>query len=160
MLGRLVPYRRIDLLIEAFNQLGRPLIIAGQGRDRARLEAMAGPNVRFLGYVPDEQLPELIARCRAFLFPGEEDFGIAPIQAMAAGRPVIAYAAGGALETVVPGTGILFETQSVEAIVEAVESYDPCEADPEFIRSHAMQFDTGVFRHKINAFVERCMTTK
>lgn len=157
MLGRLVPYRRIDLLIEAFNRLGRVLFIAGQGRDRARLEAMAGPTVKFLGYVPDDELPGLIAGCRAFLFPGEEDFGIAPIQAMAAGRPVIAYAAGGALETVVPGTGILFEAQTVEAIVEAVESYDPCAADPDFIRSHAMKFDSGVFRHKISRFVERCM---
>lgn len=157
MLGRLVPYRRIDLLIEAFNRLGRPLVIAGQGRDRARLEAMAGHKVTFMGYVPDERLPELLAGARAFMFPGEEDFGIAPIQAMAAGRPVIAYAAGGALETVVPGTGTLFEAQSVEAIVEAVESYDPCTADSDFIRSHAMQFDASVFRHKISAFVERCL---
>ncbi|MCA9872502.1 MAG: glycosyltransferase, partial [Anaerolineales bacterium] len=84
--GRLVPYRRIDLLIEAFNQLERPLLIAGDGRDRERLEALAGPTITFLGYVPDADLPDLFSRCRAFVFPGEEDFGIAPIQAMAAGR--------------------------------------------------------------------------
>ena len=85
--GRLVPYRRLDLLIEAFNQLGRPLLIAGRGRDQSRLEAVSGPNITFLGYVPDESLPDLMARCRAFVWPGEEDFGIAPVQAMAAGGP-------------------------------------------------------------------------
>lgn len=157
IVGRLVPYRRIDLLIEAFNRLGRPLVIAGQGRDRSRLEAMAGPNVTFLGYVPDAQLPELLARCRAFIFPGEEDFGIAPIQAMAAGRPVIAYAGGGALDTVVPGCGALFDTQSVDAIIAAVETFDADSVDAGFIRDHAAQFDSSVFRRKMCAFVEAAL---
>lgn len=154
MVGRLVPYRRIDLLIEAFNKLKRPLLIAGTGRDRERLEALAGPNIQFLGYVPDAELPDLMARCRAFMFPGEEDFGIAPIQAMAAGRPVIAYAAGGALETVIPGkTGVLFEEQSVAAIVAAVESFDPDTVDSEIICRHAQQFDTAVFQQKMQSFI-------
>jgi glycosyltransferase involved in cell wall biosynthesis len=153
IVGRLVPYRRIDLLIEAFNQMGRPLVIAGNGRDRERLEAMAGPNVSFLGYVPDAELPALMARCRAFLFPGEEDFGIAPLQAMAAGRPVIAYAAGGALETVVPGTGRLFAEQSVAAIIEAVEQFEPDAVSPAFIRAHAEKFDVAVFREQVMAFI-------
>lgn len=159
MVGRLVPYRRVDVLIEAFNQLGRPLVIAGSGRDRARLEAMAGPNVTFLGYVPDQQLPDLLARCRAFMFPGEEDFGIAPIQAMAAGRPVLAYAGGGALETVIDGqTGALFTEQSAAAIVAAVESFDPDSVNSTTIRRHAEQFDSQVFKTKLAAFIEQKLT--
>lgn len=151
--GRLVPYRRLDLLVEAFNQLGRPLLIAGRGRDRERLEAMANDNVEFLGYVPDDALPDLMARCRAFLWPGEEDFGIAPVQAMAAGRPVIAYAAGGALETVTPHTGRLFAEQSVDAIIEAVEAFDPEALDAGQIREHAEKFDRTVFCRRLTEFV-------
>lgn len=155
LVGRLLPYRRIDILIEAFNRLERPLVIAGRGRDRERLESLAGPNVTFLGYVPDEDLPDLMARCRAFMWPGEEDFGIAPIQAMAAGRPVIAYAGGGALETVVPGTGALFAEQSAPAIIKAVESFDPAQVDSALIRTHAEQFDTKIFQKKLMQFVEQ-----
>jgi glycosyltransferase involved in cell wall biosynthesis len=154
IVGRLVPYRRIDILIEAFNHLERPLLIAGSGRDRERLEAMAGPNVTFLGYVPDDDLPELMAKCKAFMFPGEEDFGIAPIQAMAAGRPVIAYAAGGAKETVIPGTGRLFAEQTVTAIIQAVESFDPNSTSPAFIRRHAEQFDVSRFKKQMMDFIE------
>ncbi|KAA3657194.1 MAG: glycosyltransferase family 4 protein [Chloroflexi bacterium] len=152
--GRLVPYRRLDLLIEAFNKMKRPLRIAGSGRDKERLQALAGPTVEFLGYVPDEDLPDMIARCRAFMFPGEEDFGIAPIQAMAAGRPVIAYAGGGALETVIPGTGVLFTEQTVDAIIDAVESFDAARVNNAVIRHHAEQFDTAVFQQKMKSFIE------
>lgn len=152
--GRLVPYRRLDILIQAFNQLGRPLYIAGRGRDRERLEALAQPNIHFLGYVPDAELPALMARCRAFLFPGEEDFGIAPLQAMAAGRPVIAYAAGGALETVTPDTGVLFAEQTVPAIIQAVEAFDTARVSPALIRRHAEQFDVAVFKQRLSRFVE------
>jgi glycosyltransferase involved in cell wall biosynthesis len=155
IVGRLVPYRRIDILIQAFNKLQRPLVIAGDGRDRARLESMAGSTIEFLGFVPDEDLPDLMARCRAFMWPGEEDFGISPIQAMAAGRPVIAFAAGGAMETVLPGrTGVLFSEQSVEAIVEAVESFDETAVNVQEICAYAKQFDTTVFKRKIQRFVE------
>ncbi|WP_374689869.1 glycosyltransferase [Promineifilum sp.] len=159
--GRLVPYRRLDLLIEAFNTMGRPLVIAGSGRDRERLEALAGPTVKFLGYVPDADLPDLLARCRAFMWPGEEDFGISPLQANAAGRPVIAYAAGGALETVITGpdaasaTGALFAEQSVAAIIEVVESFDPLSVSPAAIRRHAEQYDIALFKRHIADFVER-----
>ncbi|MGD2078840.1 MAG: glycosyltransferase [Chloroflexota bacterium] len=158
MVGRLVPYRRIDLLVKAFNKLDRPLYIAGRGRDEDRLKEMAGPNITFLGYVPDEELADLMARCRAFMFPGEEDFGIAPLQAMAAGRPVIAYAAGGALETVVPGTGSLFAEQSVDAIIEAVEAFDTSAVDVSFIRTHAEKFDVSVFKRRLSEFVEQKVT--
>jgi glycosyltransferase involved in cell wall biosynthesis len=155
--GRLVPYRRLDLLVEAFNRLDRPLLIAGTGRDRQRLEAMAKSNITFLGYVPDDDLPALMARCRVFMFPGEEDFGIAPLQAMAAGRPVIAYAAGGALDTVVAGTGHLFAEQSVTAMIRAVEDFDPATVDTAFVRAHAERFDTAVFRKTLADFIARTM---
>ena len=155
LVGRLVPYRRIDLLIEAFNKMKRPLRIAGTGRDRARLEALAGPTVEFLGYVPDEELPSLLAKCRAFMFPGEEDFGIAPIQAMAAGRPVIAYAAGGALETVIDGvTGTFFAEQTIDSIIQAVEGFDTTQVEPQQIRQHAQKFDTALFKAQILNLVE------
>lgn len=158
LVGRLVPYRRIDILIEAFNKMKRPLRIAGSGRDRERLETLAGPTIEFLGYVPDEDLPTLLAKCRAFMFPGEEDFGIAPLQAMAAGRPVIAYAAGGALETVAPGvTGILFAQQSVDAIINAVELFETQTWKGQDIQTHARQFDTKLFKQKLLAFVEEKM---
>ncbi|WP_420642983.1 glycosyltransferase [Candidatus Leptofilum sp.] len=158
LVGRLVPYRRIDLLIEAFNKMKRPLRIAGTGRDRARLEALAGPTIQFLGYVPDEELPQLLSKCHAFMFPGEEDFGIAPIQAMAAGRPVIAYAAGGALETIVEGiTGTLFAEQSAPAIIQAVEGFDAASVDSEQIRHHAKQYDVTHFKTQIQALVAEKM---
>ena len=158
IVGRLVPYRRIDVLIEAFNRMERPLRIAGSGRDRERLEALAGPTIEFLGYVPDEDLPDLMARCRAFMWPGEEDFGISPIQAMAAGRPVIAYAAGGALETVIPGqTGALFYEQTADAIVRAVEGFDADSIDQYALNAFAKQFDTDAFRRKMQQFVESKM---
>ncbi|MCO5183960.1 MAG: glycosyltransferase [Anaerolineae bacterium] len=153
--GRLVPYRRLDVLIEAFNRLQLPLAIGGSGRDRERLEALAGPTVTFLGFVPDDALPDLMARCKAFMWPGEEDFGIGPIQAMAAGRPVIAYKAGGAIETVVQGTGVCFDDQSAETIFRTVEQFDPLTTSPSFIRRHAEQFDTSVFRRKMTTFIEQ-----
>ena len=112
VVSRLIPYKRIDLAVQACTQLGLPLIVAGDGRDRRRLEALSGPTVQFIGRVPEADLPDLMGRCRAFIFPGREDFGIAPVQAMAAGRPVIAFAGGGALDYVRAGhSGVLFEEQ-------------------------------------------------
>jgi glycosyltransferase involved in cell wall biosynthesis len=155
IVSRLVPYKRIDLAVRAFADLGLPLWIGGSGRDDASLEAMAGSNMRFLGRVPDEELGPLMAHCRAFVFPGLEDFGIAPVQAMAAGRPVIAYAGGGALDYVVEGvTGTFFHEQSPEALADAVARFDDAAYDPEMIRAYAEQFDTGVFKRKIQMFVK------
>ncbi len=129
--------------------------ISGDGRDRESLQAIAGPNVQFLGYVPDEDLGQLMARCRAFVFPGLEDFGITPVQAMAAGRPVIAHAGGGALDYVVEGvTGTFFHEQTPESLVDAVQSFDARGFDPATIRAHAKKFDTGVFKSKILAFIQ------
>jgi len=154
IVSRLVPYKRIDLAVEAFNELGLPLLIAGDGRDRRRLEAMANSNVRFLGRVSEEELKRLMARCRAFVFPGKEDFGIAPVEAQACGRPVIAYAGGGALETVVEGvTGLFFREQTPQALIEAVRRFDEHSFDPQVIRRHAQRFDTTVFQERLRAFI-------
>lgn len=156
VVGRQVPYKRIDLAVQACTRLGLRLLVAGSGRDRARLESMAGPTVEFLGRVPDEQVPDLLARCRAFLFPGMEDFGIAPVEAMAAGRPVIAFASGGALETVVEGvTGVLFREQTVDSLCDALARFDADAYDPGAIRRHAEQYDVDVFRHKMAEYVAR-----
>lgn len=158
IVSRLIPYKRIDLAVEACTRLGLPLLIAGKGRDRARLEALAGPTVQFLGYVPDDDLPDLLARCRAFIFPGLEDFGIAPVQAQAAGRPVLAYYGGGALDTVIPGqTGEFFTAPTVDALCAALEAFDPSRYNPSALRAHAMRFDAVAFREQIAAFVERAL---
>jgi glycosyltransferase involved in cell wall biosynthesis len=117
---------------------------------------MAGPTVEFLGYVSDDQLPDVMARCKAFLFPGLEDFGITPVQAQAAGRPVIAYAGGGALDTVIPGrTGELFQEMSVDSLVTVMQSFDGSAYDPAAVRAHAEQFDTQVFDRQITGYVEQ-----
>ena len=150
VLTRLVPYKRLDIVIEAFNRLGLPLRIAGAGRDRAALEALAGPTVTFLGAVSEAEKDHLYARCRATIFPAEDDFGIAQVEAQAAGRPVLALRAGGALETVRDGvTGLFFDTQTPEAIVAAVRRRETMTFDPDAIRAHARAFDAAVFRRKI-----------
>ncbi|MBZ0310434.1 MAG: glycosyltransferase [Anaerolineae bacterium] len=158
-LGRLIPYKRVDLIVEACTRLNLPLKVGGTGRDRERLESLAGPTVEFLGYVPESDLPDLFARCRAFVFPGLEDFGITPVQAQAAGRPVIAYGAGGALDTVIPGkTGVLFYEQSVEALMNTLQNFDDGLFNPEEIRRHALRFDSRVFEQQITDLVARYAT--
>lgn len=155
VVSRLIPYKRIDLAIQACNQLGLPLVIVGEGRHRAALEAMAGPTVNFLGRVPDEELNQLLARCRAFIFPGCEDFGIAPVEAQAAGRPVIAYAGGGALDTLVEGkTGLFFHEQTPAALAATLRRFDKCDFDPAVIRRNAERFSMDRFKGKLLAFVE------
>lgn len=156
IVGRHVSYKRIDLAVQACTRLGLPLKVGGSGRDRDRLEAMAGPTVEFLGRVPDEDMPGLMAGCRAFLFPGVEDFGITPVEAMAAGRPVIAFARGGVRDTVIEGlSGTLFHEQSVHALCEAMERFDPAAYDPAQIQRHAKQFDSAIFCQKVSEYVSR-----
>jgi glycosyltransferase involved in cell wall biosynthesis len=155
VVSRLIPYKRIDLAIEACNRLGAPLCVVGDGRDRASLEALAGPSVRFAGFVADQEARAYRATCRAFLFPGEEDFGIAPVEAMAAGRPVIAFAGGGALDTVVDGeTGALFSPQSADALAATLAAFDPTRFDPERIRAHALGFATSTFKKRFADLVD------
>ena len=154
IVSRLIPYKRIDLAVRAFTELGLPLWIGGDGRDRESLEAIAGPSVRFLGRVPEKELGALVAHCKAFVFPGLEDFGISPVEAMAAGRPVIAFAGGGALDTVVEGvTGTFFREQTAASLTEAVLSFDNRTFDPTAIRSHAERFAVAVFKSKMSARV-------
>ncbi len=156
VLGRLIPYKRIDLAVQACNQVGCRLIVAGDGRDRAALEALAGPTIEFRGRVSDEEAADLMARCQAFIFPGLEDFGITPLQAQAAGRPVIAYGAGGVLDTVIPGeTGELFPEQTVEALAQALASFDPTRYDPAACRANAERFSNERFRRELGEYVQR-----
>lgn len=153
--GRLVPYKRIDLLISAANALGVPLTIAGQGQEEARLKALAGPTVRFLGYVPDADLPALYANAKAVLFAAHEDAGIVPLEAQAMGTPVIAFGKGGALDTVVEGkTGIFFAKQSMEALVEAMKKFQGMSFDHDTIREHSKQFSAENFRDRVRTTVE------
>jgi glycosyltransferase involved in cell wall biosynthesis len=155
IVSRLVPYKRIDLAVAAFNALGLPLRIIGSGRDRAALEAMAQSNIRFLGYLPDDEVRQQMARCRAFIFPGEEDFGLTPLEAMAAGRPVIAYGAGGALDYVEEGvTGLLFDSPEPDALAEAVQRMGAHRFDPETLRRQAERFSVERFREEMGAFLD------
>jgi len=158
LVGGFVPYKREDLALEAFRRLGRPLLVAGDGPARTALAATAPPNVRFLGRVPDEQLARLYARCRALVYPQDEDFGIVAVEAQACGRPVIAFGRGGATDTVVPlggpgsraPTGVFFSAQTPEALAEAVLRFEAAEATgafvPASIRAHAERFAPEVFR--------------
>ena len=158
IVSRLIPYKRIDLAVKAFNELGLPLVIAGDGRDRRALERLARPNVRFAGHVSDAERKRYLSRCRAFLFPGEEDFGITPLEASASGRPVIAYAAGGALETVVEDvTGTFFREPTPESLAEAVRAFDPGRCDPLAVRRHAERYDASAFKAQLSRFIAAAM---
>jgi glycosyltransferase involved in cell wall biosynthesis len=158
VVSRLIPYKRIDLAIEAANRLGVKLKIGGRGRDIERLQSLAGENVEFLGFVPDEELPHLMAKAKAFVFPGLEDFGITPVQSQAAGRPVIAFKGGGALDTVLAGkSGEHFAEQTVESLVEVMRDFDAQKYDPVWMRQHALKFDTQVFNQQIDAFMAQAL---
>jgi len=154
VVSRLIPYKRIDLAVQAFNQLKKRLVIVGDGRDRSQLEALAGPTIEFKGRLPWAEVTELMANCRAFLFPGFEDFGIAPVEAQAAGRPVIAFAKGGALDTVVAGeTGLFFHEQSAAALAETVAQFERLSFNPAAARANAERFSSRRFRQELGQFV-------
>jgi len=156
IVSRLNAYKNIDMAVQAFNQWGRPLVVVGEGPRRAALQRAAKKNVTFLGRVPADELVRLYSRCRAFVFPGSEDFGIAPVEAMASGRPVIALAAGGALETVVPGeTGVFFEKPEVDSLLQVLRDFENRAFDSARIRRHAEKFDKAVFKDKIAAFLKK-----
>lgn len=154
VVSRLVPYKRIDLVAEAFTKLGLNLVIIGDGSEYKNIEEKAGSNVKMLGRVDDDVVLDYMMRCKAFLFPGEEDFGITPIEAQACGKPVIAYGKGGALETVqADKTGVFFDQQTVESVVSAVRRFESMEFDADEIREHSEQFSEERFRKELKEFI-------
>lgn len=155
ILSRLVPYKRIDLAVEACTITNRRLKVVGAGPDVERLRALAGPTVEFLGRQPDVAAAQLVNRCRALIFPGEEDFGMAPLEVNSAGRPVVAFKGGGASETIIPGlNGIFFQDPTVESLVASLEIFETMQWNPARIRAHAEGFDTAVFRQRVREFIE------
>lgn len=154
-LGRLVPYKRFDLLINVANRLRLPLTIVGRGQEERRLRAIAGPTVMFRGFVSDEELPALYGSARALLFPPHEDAGLVPLEAQASGTPVIAFGEGGALDTVRDGeTGIFFSTQSEDSLIAALAAFEKKNFDYEAIRAHAAKFSSQHFRENFKSIVE------
>jgi glycosyltransferase involved in cell wall biosynthesis len=155
MVGAFAPYKRVDLAIEVFNRLRLPLVIVGQGQDEAKLHAMAGPTVRFAGALSNDEIARAYSRCRAFVFPGKEDFGITPLEALASGAPVIAYREGGAAETVTERTGVFFREQTVEAFSEAVLRVERGEAriSETDCRARAAEFGRARFERELSALV-------
>ena len=158
IVSRLIPYKRIDLAVRAFTALNLPLVIAGDGRDRAALEALAGPSVRFLGRVDDAEVAQLLARCKGLVLPGVEDFGLTPLEAQASGRPVIAFRGGGALDTVIEGrTGEFFDAATPESLMDAVERFSARSFDPQVCRANAERFAPERFRAELLAAVGRVL---
>jgi glycosyltransferase involved in cell wall biosynthesis len=154
ILMRLVGWKRPDIVVKACSEAGLPLVVVGDGREEKVLRQIAGPTVKFVGRANDEQMQSLYAKCRAFILPSEEDFGITPLEAMASGRPVIAYGRGGALDTVIPGvTGEFFYEQTADALLAQLKQFDPSKYDSRKIRAHAANFDEQVFRRKISNFI-------
>ena len=164
VVSALVPYKRVDLAVAAAGRLGRRLLIVGSGPEETRLRAMAGPSVTFLGWRPDAEVAELYARCRAVLFPAVEDYGIVPLEAAAAGRPTLALARGGALETMVglddgrePATAVFFAEPTVESLTGAIRSFETAahRFDPRALRARAARFDRAIFAERVREYVER-----
>jgi len=155
--GRLAPYKRVDLVVEAFKKINKKLKIYGDGVDLARLKKIAKgySNIEFLGWVDDTAKAELYSRALAFIYPQEEDFGITAVEAMASGRPVIAYRRGGATETVVDGlTGVFFNEQTVASLTEAINNFDNSKFNPEIIKQYAEKFSVVKFKNEIAKYIE------
>ncbi len=157
VVSRLIPYKRVDLAVEAFRHLPNDkLLVVGDGRDMAALKAGAGKNVHFLGRQPRKQVRELLRGCRAFLFPGLEDFGIAPVEAMSSGRPVIAFGGGGALDTVIAGvTGELFNEPTAGSLTATLADFNWRAYSPSACRAQAERFSAGNFRRQLAAYLDR-----
>ncbi len=156
--GRQTPYKRFDLAIEACSQLNKPLVVVGGGPDHERLRKLAGKNVTFLGKAADEVLEEKLASASALIFPGLDDFGITPVEAMASGTPVIAFRAGGALDYIKPGkTGEFFDEQTTSSLTDAIKSFDSKKYNHEEIRSFAEQFSKEAFRRNMTEFITKSL---
>ena len=155
VVSRLAPYKRIDLAVAACTKLGLPLKVIGSGRDSESLRSIAGPTVEFLGRLDDKQVKHHLARCKALMFPGEEDFGIVPVEAQASGRPVVAYGAGGALETVIEGrTGEFFRSPTVDSLMGVLSRFDDSRYSPREMKANAERFGEAVFTDSFTRFVE------
>lgn len=154
--SRFVPYKRIDLAIEACKKLNKKLVVIGDGEQREYLKSISGEQTIFTGRISDEEVKDYLQRCKAMIFSAEEDFGIVPLEAQACGRPVIAYGKGGALETVVDGeTGIFFRNQTVEDVVEAIENFEKMEFNTDVIYNHAMKFSKKRFKKEIIEVIDK-----
>lgn len=155
IVSRLVAYKHIDRAVRAFTESGKKLVIIGDGPDMGRLKSMAGENIIFLGRAPDETVTEMMANCRAYIFPGSEDFGITPVEAQACGKPVIAYRDGGALETVIEGeTGVFFDQPEPASLIAAVEEFEEASWDPQRIRRNAERFSIERFIHETREILD------
>ncbi len=144
--GRVVPYKRVGAAVQACERLGRPLLVAGDGRDLAHVRRLGGSHTTFLGQVEDGEVPRLFAEARALLFPGLEDFGIVPVEAQAAGLPVVAFGEGGVRDSVIDGsTGVLYEPESVAALCDAIERFESCRFDEAALRANAGRFSAETF---------------
>ena len=155
MVGRMVPYKRFDLAIQAFNELGWPLKIIGDGPEVNRLRKLAHPNIHFLGLISDHLLPAYYSRAKAVIFPQEEDFGIVPVEAMASGRPVIAFRAGGSLETIKEGeSGLFFNEQTVESLLKVLQNFNHHDFDPQKVKARADLFDKEIFKDKWKEIIQ------
>lgn len=158
LLMRLVGWKRPDIVVEACSDLGLPLVVAGTGRDEAALRQRAGPTVRFVGETTGAAKAELLAHCSALVLPSIEDFGITPLEAMASGRPVIAFREGGALDTVLEGrTGVFFDAQTPASVGAALRGFDPAAFDPVALRRHAAGFDRAIFRQRLELAIARAV---
>jgi len=154
IVSRLRPYKKVDVAVQAFNNLKLPLKIIGSGAEYGKLKKMAKSNVQFLGELSDKDRNKYLSRCKAFIYPQIEDFGITALEAMASGRPVLAYAGGGALETVVDGkTGSFFNEQTWESLAHKVLRFDDRDFSPKLIREHAKKYDEDIFKSKIEDFI-------
>lgn len=154
IVSALVPYKRVDLAIQAFNKNGARLIVVGKGPDEAKLQRAANSTIEFVGWKNDDELTRLYAGCKALVFPGEEDFGIVPLEAMACGKPVIAFGKGGVLETVQDGiSGVFFSKQSVEALENALTHAASMHFDPQKIRDRALQFSRDIYKDKMKKLI-------
>jgi glycosyltransferase involved in cell wall biosynthesis len=161
VLSRFVPYKRVGLIVAAFNQLGLPLVVVGDGAERDTLQAMAKPNITILSHQPEAAIVDLMQRCKAFVFAAAEDFGISLVEAQAAGAPVIAYGKGGAAETVIPGvTGLLFREQTVESLIDAIKAFEAghLRVEPGKLRYHAEKFAPERFRRQLSECIDRRWT--
>lgn len=156
VLARLIAYKRIDLAVTAMSKLGRRLIVIGEGTAMAQLRSIAGPTIEFLGRASNQEVERYVARCRALIFPGEEDFGMAPLEVAAAGRPTIAYGKGGATETIIDGeTGVFFAEQTADSLIEAVKRFENLEWSSQRIRKHAEQYSVDIFQSRFLSFLKR-----